>query len=95
MGVSKVVYGNRTLIDLTKTNVSPEKLYKGATAVSASGDVIEGEVDPANCFFEADDNTNQLPLGNSTISLEVRQSNLFFKTATGTYEIGTMSFKET
>lgn len=32
MGVSKVVYGGKTLIDLTGDTVTEDKLLKGATA---------------------------------------------------------------
>lgn len=43
MGVNKVEYGGRTLIDLTGDTVTPETLVKGATAHNAAGELIEGE----------------------------------------------------
>lgn len=54
MGVSKVVYGDKTLIDLTETTVTPETLLKGATAINSAGDKIEGtaEAQSNNLFFE-------------------------------------------
>ena len=45
--VNKVVYGNRTLIDLTGDTVTPEALLAGHTAHDASGAPIEGAVEIA------------------------------------------------
>lgn len=42
MGVSKVVYGNRSLIDLTADTVSAEDLASGVTAHGADGELITG-----------------------------------------------------
>lgn len=42
MAYNKVVYGNKTLIDLTGDTVSPDKLEKGLTAHDKSGEVITG-----------------------------------------------------
>lgn len=42
MAISKVVYGGRTLIDLTGDNVTADKLKKGYTAHGADGEVING-----------------------------------------------------
>lgn len=42
MGVSKVVYGNRTLIDLTKDTVSASVLQKGYTAHDKAGNLVTG-----------------------------------------------------
>ena len=44
MGVSKVVLGEETLVDLTSDSVNEENLLKGATAHNASGEKIEGNV---------------------------------------------------
>lgn len=44
MGVSKVVFGDDALIDLTGDSVTPETLLQGATAHDASGAAIEGAV---------------------------------------------------
>lgn len=43
--ISKVVYGNQTLIDLTSDTVTASKLYKGTTAHGAGGNVITGEAE--------------------------------------------------
>ena len=51
-----------------------------------------GVFTPANCFFESEENNVNLRLCDS--KFEAKQVNLFLKTATGTYEVGTMSFKE-
>ena len=42
MAISKVVYGGRTLLDLTGDNVTADKLKKGYTAHGADGEVING-----------------------------------------------------
>lgn len=48
MGVSKVIYGGKTLIDLTSDSVTKDKLLKGSTAHGANGELITGE-----CEFDA------------------------------------------
>jgi len=40
--INKVVYGDRTLIDLTEDTVDPDRMYKGDTAHAADGSVITG-----------------------------------------------------
>ena len=42
MGISKVIYGGQTLIDLTADTVTADKLKKGYTAHGADGEVVEG-----------------------------------------------------
>ena len=49
MGTSKVIYGGKTLIDLTADTIAPDKLLKGYTAHGADGEPIEGV-----CAFDAD-----------------------------------------
>ena len=44
MPVSKVVYGQQTLIDLTSDTVTPEALLKGYTAHSSDGSVVTGSM---------------------------------------------------
>lgn len=44
MGVSKVVYGENTLVDLTADTVTAETLVEGATAHNAAGNAITGIV---------------------------------------------------
>lgn len=46
MAINKVIYGDSPLIDLTADTVTPETLVLGATAHSASGEQISGNVDP-------------------------------------------------
>ena len=43
MAVNKVIYGGRTLIDLTGDTVTADKLLTGFTAHDKSGAVIEGK----------------------------------------------------
>ena len=49
MAVSKVVYGGRTLIDLTQDTVESDKLLRGTTAHGPNGEPIEG-----TCDFDVD-----------------------------------------
>lgn len=49
MGVSKVIYGNQTLIDLTSDTVEASKLLQGYTAHGADGEAISG-----SCAYDAD-----------------------------------------
>ena len=45
MGVSKVIYGGQTLIDLTNDTVTKDKLLKGYTAHGKDGEAITGTCD--------------------------------------------------
>ena len=47
--ISKVVYGNQVLIDLTSDTISSNELLIGFTAHSANGELING-----NCSYNAD-----------------------------------------
>lgn len=49
MGYNKVIYGGKTLIDLTGDTVTQEKLLVGATAHNMAGEQIEG-----SCTFDSD-----------------------------------------
>lgn len=49
MGISKVIYGNTTLIDLTADSVNANALLNGFTAHDAAGNAIVG-----TCTFDAD-----------------------------------------
>lgn len=49
MAISKVIYGGRTLMDLTADTVTEDKLLRGYTAHGADGETISG-----NCTFDAD-----------------------------------------
>lgn len=51
MAVSKVVYGGKTLIDLTGDTVTEDKLLKGATAHGKDGEPVTGA-----CTFDVDSN---------------------------------------
>ena len=42
MGVSKVVYGNTTLVDLTADTVTADAMLHGITATNARGEKITG-----------------------------------------------------
>lgn len=42
VGVNKVIFGGRTLVDMSDVSVSPEKLFVGETAFDKSGEMIGG-----------------------------------------------------
>ena len=44
MAISKVVYGNTTLIDLTGDTVASEKMLQGTTAHASNGDAVTGTI---------------------------------------------------
>lgn len=90
MGVNRVVYGGRTLIDITESTVSPETLSKGVTAYNAAGELIEGTVVMPNCFLKTD--TGRISLGNMT--LVEKNTDLIFETDTLSFEIGEIGFEE-
>lgn len=46
MAVSKVVYGNQTLIDLTGDTVTADAMLSGVTATNAAGNRITGNLNP-------------------------------------------------
>ena len=45
MSINKVIYGGRTLIDLSSDTVTPDSLLKGVTAHKKDGSVIIGSYD--------------------------------------------------
>lgn len=47
MGISRVDYGDTTLIDLTQDTIKAEKLYSGYTAHKADGEAITGTLKTA------------------------------------------------
>ena len=49
MGYNKVIYGGKTLLDLTADTITPDKLLEGITAHDKSGEAIEG-----TCTFDSD-----------------------------------------
>jgi hypothetical protein len=53
MGVNKVVYGGKALIDLTNDSVTPSTLAAGATAHDATGAIITGLARRINIVQEA------------------------------------------
>lgn len=63
MAVSKVNYGNDTLIDLTEDTVTPSNLMKGATAHDSAGNIITGvlEATEITTILSADSTDDQVP----------------------------------
>lgn len=52
--INKIIYGGRTLIDLTEDTVSPETLGKGVTAHDKSGMPIVGTMEIYNYYVGSD-----------------------------------------
>lgn len=44
MPVSKVIFGQQTIIDLTNDTITPDKMLSGTTAHQADGTVIQGTI---------------------------------------------------
>lgn len=63
MAVSKVNYGDDTLIDLTEDTVTPSNLMKGATAHDSAGNSITGvlEATEITTILSADSTDDQVP----------------------------------
>lgn len=63
MAISKVNYGNDTLIDLTADTVTPSNLMKGATAHDSAGNSITGvlEATEITTILSADSTDYQVP----------------------------------
>ena len=63
MAVSKVNYGDDTLIDLTEDTVTPSNLMKGATAHDSAGNSITGilEETEITTILSADSTDEQVP----------------------------------
>lgn len=76
--ISKVVYGNETLIDLTSDSVAADKLLIGYTAHGADGAPISGA-----CAYNA--NTS-----GDTVSVAAVLSGVTFHNAAGVAQTGTM-----
>lgn len=76
--ISKVVYGNETLIDLTSDTVAADKLLAGYTAHGADGAPISGA-----CAYNA--NTS-----GDTVAVGAVLSGTTFHNAAGAPQVGTM-----
>ena len=76
--ISKVVYGNQTLIDLTSDTVAADKLLNGYTAHRADGSAITG-----SCLYNA--NTS-----GDTVAVGAVLSGTTFHNAAGVAQTGTM-----
>lgn len=90
MGVSKIVYGDKTLIDLTETTVTPSTLGKGTTAINSAGELIKGEVVFNNCIFRSRTSGEDMTLG--TMSFVKKETSLYFTTDDASLELGTLTF---
>lgn len=56
MAVNKVMYGTKTLIDLSNDTVTPDTLFKGCTAHLADGTIVTGTLfnnyPDEQCFYD-------------------------------------------
>lgn len=76
--ISKVVYGNETLIDLTSDTITADKLLQGYTAHGKDGAPISG-----SCAFNADTSAD-------TVTVGAVLSGTTFHNAAGSAQTGTM-----
>ena len=76
--ISKVVYGNETLIDLTSDTITADKLLKGYTAHGKDGAPISG-----SCAYNADTSAD-------TVTVGAVLSGITFHNAAGSAQTGTM-----
>lgn len=75
MAANKVVYGNKTLIDLTDDTVTEETLLSGYTAHKADGTIITGTAfagypDEWNFYDELQDSDENPICDNSSNTIE-------------------------
>lgn len=56
MAVNKIVYNNKTLIDLTSLTVTPETLAEGVIAINAKGEIIVGTAKSINTWGDLANN---------------------------------------
>lgn len=77
MGINKVVYGGKTLIDLTGDTVTADKLLEGVTAHGKDGEVVTGA-----CTFDVDSND-----ANAAVAEVLKGKTAY---ARGTKIVGTM-----
>ena len=84
MGINKVVYGGKTLIDLTGDTVTADKLLEGVTAHGKDGEVVTGA-----CTFDVDSNDANAAVaevlkGKTAYLVDVLNPTVSFKKASGT-----------
>lgn len=94
MGVSKVEYGDTTLIDLTNDTVTEDTLKKGFTAHGADGELIEGQMeDGANVVANPEDEATDVlyklkvedetySVGTSNVGVDVVENTLVIDDST-------------
>lgn len=71
MAVNKVIFGGKTVVDLTSDSVSADKMLVGITAHDKSGENISGSIETFDGSYEcSDDNTGgvEVILQNKTIT---------------------------
>ena len=73
MGVNKVIYDNRTLIDLENDTVTSNTLFQGVTAHDASGTSITGTYTPITSY---DDLSDKPQINGVTLSGDSSSSDL-------------------
>lgn len=72
MGVSKVIYGGNTLIDLTADTIKADKLLKGYTAHGGDGEQITGTCDFDSNTQDATANTAEILAGKTAYNKGVK-----------------------
>lgn len=82
MAVNKVMYGTKTLIDLSNDTVTPDTLFKGCTAHLADGTIVTGTLfnnyPDEQCFYDTLQDLNGAELEDSSGS-EIKGKTVYRK----------------
>lgn len=82
MAVNKVMYGTKTLIDLSNDTVTSDTLFKGYTAHLADGSIVTGMLfnnyPDEQCFYDTLQDLNRTELEDSSGS-EIKGKTVYRK----------------
>lgn len=82
MAVNKVMYGTKTLIDLSNDTVTPDTLFKGCTAHLADGTIVIGTLfnnyPDEQCFYDTLHDLNGTELEDSS-GFEIKGKTVYKK----------------
>lgn len=82
MAVNKVMYGTKTLIDLSNDTVTPDTLFKGCTAHLADGTIVTGMLfnnyPDKQCFYDTLHDSNGTELEDS-FGFEIKGKTVYKK----------------
>lgn len=99
MGVSRVDYGGRTLIDLTSDTITPSRVLSGYTAHDKAGNAITGSAKRGHNYFDAIDFTPPSNVTSYTVPYDNTKNVVFVAcydtvrdSSPGNYSIGAIFF---